>query len=358
MRVVVVCPYSWSVPGGVSNHIQSLASHLRDRGHEVRIVAPADRPTREVLSVGRSVAVPYNGSIARIAFGPRVAARMRRALRVARPDVVHVHEPMAPSAGMLAVLTSRAPLVATFHAAIPQSRAYGVAAPFLRPLWNKIAVRIAVSEEARKTVERAFGAGVRIIPNGVTVELFRRIGGLPPEPRILFIGRLEPRKGAAVLVEAFRRVHAGFAGASLTIIGEGAQRRAIERAAEGMDVRFLGLLGHEELAAEIERAAVVCAPSLGGESFGIVLLEAMAAGRPVVASDIPGYAAVCRDGTEGVLVPPGDAEALAEALLSLLGDRERMERLGRAGRDRAARYSWDVVATQVEQAYRDAVARR
>jgi phosphatidylinositol alpha-mannosyltransferase len=335
--------------------VGSLARHLRERGHEVRVIAPADRATREVFSVGRTVAVPYNGSVARIAFGPRVGLRVRRALRLARADVVHVHEPMAPSAGLLAVIASQAPVVGTFHAALGGSRAYRVAAPLLRPAWNKLAVRIAVSEEARRTATRAFGDAFRIIPNGIEPERFAAAGPVPREPRVLFIGRLEPRKGAAVLVRAFARVRAAIHDASLTIVGEGPQRAALARESAGLDVRFAGRLEHDALAREIADAAVVCAPSLGGESFGIVLLEAMASGRPVVASDIPGYAAVVRDGIDGVLTPPGDEHALAGALVSLLQDRARLESMGAAGRERAARYSWKVVAAEVEQAYEDAL---
>ncbi len=361
MKVVLVCPYSWSVPGGVANHVQSLALHLRERGHEARVLAPADRPARDVISVGRTIAVPYNGSVARIAFGPRVAMRVRRALRIARADVVHVHEPMAPSAGLLAVIASTAPVVGTFHAAIGESRAYRVASPLLRPAWNKLAVRIAVSEEARKTAERAFGTGnFRIVSNGIELGRFADAGPVPAAAkRVLFIGRLEPRKGAAVLVRALARVRAAIPDAALTIVGEGPERASLEkRAAVSGGVTFLGRLEHDALAREIANATVVCAPSLGGESFGIVLLEAMASGRPVVASAIPGYAAVARDGVDGVLTPPGDDVALSDALTGLLRDAERLDQMGASGRERAARYAWDVVAAEVEQAYEEALARR
>ena len=358
VRVVIVCPYSWSVPGGVATHIESLAARLRGRGHGVDILAPTDGPVTGVHSVGRSVGIPYNGSVARIAFGPRVAARTRRIIRALHPDVVHVHEPFAPSAGLLAVVTSRAPVVATFHTAAPQSKAYKVAAPILRPLWKKIAVKIAVSEEARKTIERAFGAGAHIIPNGIAVERFSVLPAPDPaNKRILFIGRLEPRKGAGVLLDAFAGVYRRAPDASLVVAGEGTERRALERKAAGLPVEFLGRLDHDALAAVVGRAAIVCAPSLGGESFGIVLLEAMAAGRPVVASNIPGYAAVVRDGVDGLLAAPGDAAAFADALVALMGDASRSRAMGNAGRERAAQYSWDVVAPRIEHAYREAAGR-
>jgi phosphatidyl-myo-inositol alpha-mannosyltransferase len=360
VKIALVCPYSWSVPGGVSNHIEALAGRLRGSGHDVLILAPVDADAPEgVVAVGRSAGIRFNGSVARIAFGPRVAARVRSTLASAAPDVVHVHEPFAPSVGLLATILARAPVVATFHAAAPSSVAYKAAAPLLRPLWRKLAARIAVSEEARRTVERAFGPGVRIVPNGIALE---RFASVPPADaasrRILFVGRLEPRKGASVLIAAFSRVLDRVPNASLVIVGDGAERSSLESKTAGMPVTFAGRVEPGDLAAAMRDAAVVCAPSLGGESFGIVLLEAMAAGRPVVASSIPGYAAVVRDGTDGLLVPPGDAVGLAEALAAVLGDPGAASGMGAAGRERVARYSWDVVAGEIQEVYAEATARR
>jgi len=355
----MVCPYSWSTPGGVGAHVGHLARALRDRGHEVRVLAPAEGDVEPgVVSVGRSVPIRYNGSVARLAFGPRVALRIRVTLRRSRPDVVHVHEPFAPSAGLLAVLNTRLPVVATFHASISRSRAYRVAAPALRPLYRRLAERIAVSEEARRTVERVFGDGVRIIPNGVE---WSRFSPLPPPSGslILFLGRMERRKGAAVLLEAFTRLAPSVPDAELVMAGEGSERRAVEKAVpeELRDrVTFVGRIDPAELAQVFGRSSVVCAPSLGGESFGIVLLEAMAAGRPVVASSIPGYAAVARDGVDGILVPPGDPSALSEALRRVFADPAAARAMGEAGRERARRYDWPVVASEVEEVYADALA--
>jgi phosphatidylinositol alpha-mannosyltransferase len=354
VKIVVVSPYSWSVPGGVGNHVEALAGRLRARGHEVAILAPVDGDAPDgVIGVGRSLSIRYNGAVARLAFGPRVAARVRRVLRAEKPDVVHVHEPFAPSAGMLAVLVSPAPVVATFHAAAPDSVAYKAFAPVLRPLWRKLAGRIAVSEEAKRTVQRAFGERtMAVIPNGIALERFAHVP--PPDPStraIVFVGRLEPRKGASVLLRAFPRVLERVPQATLVVVGEGAERRALERAAAGMPVRFVGRVEPDALAAELAGANVVCAPSLGGESFGIVLVEAMAAGRAVVGSAIPGYSAVVNHGGEGVLVPPGDAQALAEALAELLDDPRRAAAMGERGRARAARFSWDVVVAEVEGVY-------
>jgi phosphatidyl-myo-inositol alpha-mannosyltransferase len=352
VKIVLVCPYSWSVPGGVANHIDALAGRLRARGHDVTILTPADGPVpMGVISVGRTLGVPFNGSVARIAFGPRVAARLRTALRRVTPDVVHVHEPFAPSAGMIAAAVSRAPVVATFHAAMSQSVVYRAASPVLRPLWRKMAARIAVSDEARRTIDPLFAGELRIVPNGIALERFSRVPAAPGTPHILFIGRFERRKGAAVLLDAFPHVRERVPNATLTMIGEGPERAALERRAEGLPVRFIGRVEPEALADAMRDAAVVCAPSLGGESFGIVLLEAMAAGRPVVASAIPGYAAVVRNGVDGLLVPPGDAGALTAALVEVLTDPERAAAMARSGRERATRYSWDTVAGEIEDVY-------
>jgi phosphatidylinositol alpha-mannosyltransferase len=360
MKILLVCPYSWTTPGGVGAHVANLARALRERGHEARVLAPADGPVEPgVISVGRSFPVPYNGSIARLAFGPRVAGRIRVAVRRGRPDLLHVHEPFAPSVGLLAVTVTRVPAIATFHASAGGSRIYRAASPALRPVYRRLAGRIAVSEEARRTVEKVLGDGVRVIPNGVDCD---RFAGLP-EPTgetVLFVGRLEQRKGARVMVEAFARLAERRADAELVLVGEGPERRDVEAAIpEGLRERIVltGRVDAVELPQMIGRAAVVCAPSLGGESFGIVLLEAMAAGKPVVASSIPGYAAVVRDGVDGILVAPGDAAALAGALHTVLGDPKRARAMGRAGAERARSFDWSVIATQIEEVYAEALER-
>jgi phosphatidylinositol alpha-mannosyltransferase len=324
----------------------------------VRVIAPAEGDVEPgVVSVGRSFPIPYNGSIARLAFGPRVMGRVRVALRRGRPDVVHVHEPFAPSVGLLALLNTRLPVVATFHASISRSRAYRVAAPALRPLYRRLAGRIAVSEEAKRTAERVFGDGMHVIPNGVEWSRFSTLPA-PSGSLILFLGRMERRKGAAVAVEAFTALAERVPDAELVLAGEGPERRAVQDAvpeALSERVTFVGRVDPAELPEVFGRAAVVCAPSLGGESFGIVLIEAMAAGRPVVASSIPGYAAVVRDGVDGILVPPGDASELASALVRVLADPERARIMGASGRERAERYDWPVVAAEVEAVYEEAV---
>ena len=361
MKIAIVSPYSWTVPGGVNMHIASLAHQLRTRGHEVRILAPADGPVEAgVLPLGRTVAVPYNGSVARMAFGPRVAARVRVALRRARPDIVHVHEPFSPSTGMLTAIAARVPVVATFHASA-DSRAYRVARTALTPLWNKLSVKIAVSAAARDTVEGVFGPGVRIIPNGIDCARFAAVG--PPDPdgaTVLYVGRLERRKGAHVLVDAVPSLLETVATARVVFAGDGPLRKELEQgvtAKHRARVEFIGRFAEEDRLALLESSNVVCLPAIGGESFGYTLVEAMAAGRAVVASAIPGYASVARDGLEAVLVPPGRPEAVAGALARLLAAPHEAAAMGAAARARAKTYDWPVVAGDIEEVYREALDR-
>lgn len=360
MKIAIVSPYSWTVPGGANVHIAQLADHLRARGHEVRILAPADGPVEAgVIALGRTIGVAYNGSVARMAFGPRVAARVRVALRRAHPDVVHVHEPFAPSAAMLAGMVARVPVVATFHAAA-ESRAYRVARPALQPLWKKIAIKIAVSAAARDTVESVFGGGARIIPNGVECARFARIP--PPDPSnrtVLFTGRLEKRKGPQVLLAAARAVRREVHGARFVIAGDGPLRKELEGdvPADLADaVTFTGRFSEQDRDALLSLCQVVCLPALGGESFGYTLVEAMAAGRAVVASSIRGYAAVARDGVDGLLVPPEDPRALADALVKVLEDPAASAQMGAAGRARARTFDWPIVAADIEDVYREAIS--
>lgn len=363
MRVLLVSPYSWSVPGGVNQHIASLADQLRLRGHEVRILAPSEgrKAPPGVWSVGRSAPVRWNGSVARLAFGPRVATRVKVAMRRGRSDVVHVHEPFAPSVSMLVLARAKAPCVATFHTTASTSRLYRAAARGLRPLWNKLAVRVAVSNEAASTVQGVFGDGVRVIPNGIDITRFDGVGRRRGGKTILYFGRLERRKGVRTLVDAFVHLRARIPDARLVILGAGPERRACEAAVPASmraDVRFAGRFTQEEFITALTEASVVALPALGGESFGVVLLEAMAARRPLVATNIPGFAAVARDGVEALLVPPGDHESLAAALERVLTDRTLAAALVKAGRARAAEFDWSRVVGQVEKCYQEAVASR
>lgn len=361
MRIVLACPYAWDAPGGVQVHVRQLALHLRTRGHEATVLAPASGPVREdgVVVVGRPVPIRYQGTVAPICFSARSARRVGQALRDARPDVVHAHEPFSPSTGMLATLRSKAPVVATFHAFAERSTLLSAAAPLLGPVWRRLRVRIAVSDAAAGFVRSRFGDGLRVIPNGCDVEAFAGAApatGLPPGRRLLWVGRLDPQKGFGVAVRAFDQVAAAVPDARLVVIGEGRDVGAVELLAPDVRSRvdLIGAVLHDDLPPYHSASEVFLSPALGQESFGMVLVEAMAAGLPVVASDIPGYREVVRDGREGLLVPPGDADAVAAALGRVLADPSLARRLGEAGRARAERYRWEAVVGDVEDVYREA----
>ncbi|MGH2829628.1 MAG: glycosyltransferase family 4 protein, partial [Actinomycetota bacterium] len=312
-----------------------------------------------VISVGRSVGIRYNGAIARLAFGPRVRARVRVALRRAQPDVVHVHEPFVPSVSMLATLAAKVPVVATFHVSAPRSRLLRAARLPLRAITRKIDVGIAVSEEARRTVERATRIPVRVIPNGVDLDRYAGVSAVDiGAETVCYFGRLERRKGVRVLCEAFARIKRDCPTARLVVAGDGPDREACEAAVAPAfrdDAVFMGRVSDEAKLSVIAASSVIALPATGGESFGVVLLEAMAAARPVVATAIPGYAAVARDGVEALLVPPADPEALAQAVVRLMGDPALSHRLATAGRARAAEFDWDRIVVDVERSYADAL---
>jgi phosphatidylinositol alpha-mannosyltransferase len=361
MRIALVCPYAWDAPGGVQVHVGQLAQRLRDRGHRVLVVAPsrAQRPDPDVVSVGGTISVPVNGSIAPIAPSPAAARRTRQALDDFGPDVVHAHEPFVPSASMFAARWGAAPVVATFHAYADRSPLLAAAAPALRSIWERLAVRIAVSEAARGFVQRRFRGDVRVVPNGVEIDLFQKgdPADLPEGRRILFVNRLDPRKGFGVLVDAFGLLSRARPDALLVVAGDGKERISVARLPRALRERvvMLGNVPHDLLPPYHAASEVFAAPAVGRESFGIVLVEAMAAGLPVVASDIPGYREVVRRDEDGLLVPPRDPAALAAALGRVLDDPDLSERLGGAGAARAARYSWDTVTREVESAYEEAV---
>jgi phosphatidylinositol alpha-mannosyltransferase len=374
MRIALVSPYSWSYPGGVTRHIEALTEQLGAQGHEVRVLAPYDPPDRlsaalhrgahpqarelpdYLLSLGRTIGVPANGAISNISFTPYGLATMRRELRTGGYDVVHVHEPIAPIPSWDATLSTRAaPLVSTHHTFsdkwLPNTLATLMGA---RRMMNHIQVRVAVSEAAAWTNRRYFGGRYRIIPNGVDIPAQRPPKTLADHLRIVFVGQAVERKGLPILLRAFEALREHVP-ATLTVVG--ADHEALEPML--LDARGVTALGkvddHAKLVALAE-ADVLCAPSLGGESFGMVLTEAFAAGTPVIASDIAGYRDVVRDGVDGVLVPRGDARAMAEALRCLWLDPARRVAMGRAAGQHAQRYAWPQVAREVTEAYDDAIA--
>ena len=356
MRIAQVCPYAWDAPGGVQVHVGELAEHLRTAGHEVRVLAPALRRdrVRGITVTGRAVRFRYQGTVAPIA--PLAWARVRTILGGWRPDVVHAHEPLTPSASMAAAMVSRAPVVATFHAHVERSGLFDAAAPVLRPVWRRLRARIAVSEAARRFVSDRLGDGVRVIPNGLDVDRFASAApaeDLPPGRRILWVGRLDPQKGFPVAVRAFARLAEGLPDLWFVVAGEGRDRSTLAELPLRLRERvvLIGNVDRDRLPRYHAASDAFVSPALGQESFGIVLVEAMAAGLPVVATAIPGYREVIDDGVEGLLVPPGDPEALASALRRLLDDPKTAKSFGEAGRARARRYSWDVVGREIEAVY-------
>ena len=365
MKIGIVNPYSWDVPGGVGFHIRDLALKFRSRGHDVRVLTPSssrDLPDW-ISSAGQSVSVPFNGSGANISVSPAALRRTRRWLADNAFDVVHVHEPVVPSVSMAAAMLSSAPLVGTFHAALGRSVSRAIASAPMRLYMERIGVRIAVSEEARRTLIEHHGGDAVIIPNGVETASFRRASTDPrwmatdSRPVIVFLGRLdEPRKGLSVFAGAIEGVLDKMPGARFLIAGRGDApeiRRQVARF--GDSVSFLGGISDEEKASLLTGASVYVAPQTGGESFGIVLVEAMAAGTAVVASDIPAFRAVLEDGRAGVLFETGSSAALVDQLLGLLADKARLEDLSKAGQRASLQYDWEVVADKVFEVYRLAI---
>jgi phosphatidylinositol alpha-mannosyltransferase len=359
VKIALVCPYAWDAPGGVQVHVRALQDRLPSLGHRTVVLAPAlEASTRGVEVIGRAVRVRYQGTVAPICISVRSLRRIRRALARFSPDVVHVHEPLAPSTSMLATRAARAPVVATFHAHTERSALFDAAAPVLRPVWRRLARRIAVSETAASFVRSRMGNGIRVIPNGVEVDRFasaRPADDLPPGRRILWVGRLDPQKGFPVAVGAFARLAPEHPDVWLVVAGEGRDREAAGRLPPEIRRRvvLLGAVPHERLPALHAGADVFIAPALGQESFGMVLVEAMAAGVPVVASDIGGYRDVIRDGVTGVLVPAGDAGVLAAAIGGLLADPDGARALAEKGRQEAQRYAWDRVVEDIAAVYEE-----
>ncbi|MBL1067304.1 glycosyltransferase family 4 protein [Streptomyces sp. 7-21] len=359
MRIGIVCPYSWDVPGGVQFHVRDLAEHLTRRGHDVSVLAPADDDTPlppYVVSAGRAVPVPYNGSVARLNFGFLSAARARRWVHEGDFDVLHIHEPAAPSLALLTCWAARGPIVGTFHTSNPRSRAMIAAYPILQPALEKISARIAVSEYARRTLVEHLGGDAVVIPNGVDVSFF---AGAEPKAEwqgqtIGFIGRIdEPRKGLPVLMRALPAILAAHPGARLLVAGRGDEQQAVAGLPEEARrrVEFLGMVSDEDKARLLRSVDLYVAPNTGGESFGIILVEAMSAGAPVLASDLDAFAQVLDGGRAGELFRNEDADALADAAVRLLGDPARREELRARGSVHVRRYDWSTVGSDILAVY-------
>ncbi len=344
MRVGLICPYSLSVPGGVQYQVLGLARALRGLGHEVRVLAPCDGPPPDsgVTPLGASIPTAANGSVAPIAPDPSAQLRLIRALRDETFDVLNLHEPLVPGPNMTACLFKAAPLVGTFHAA-GTIGAYTWGRPALRWVATRLDHRVVVSADARDLAVTALGGEYELLFNGIEVDRFAKATPWPTEgPTIAFVGRHEPRKGLAVLLDAMAELPASV---RLWVAGDGPDTDGLRRQHAGDPrIHWLGRISDDEKARRLKAADVFCAPSLGGESFGVVLLEGMAARCATVASDLPGYRNVARSGVDALLVPPGDSQALAGALREVLADSDLAGRLVEGGTDRAQSFSMESLA--------------
>ena len=368
MRIGLVCPYSLDVPGGAQNHVRDLAEALIERGHQVSVIAPAEEESElpeYVVAAGRAIPVPFNGSVARLSFGPLAFARVRRWISQGDFDVIHVHEPAIPSLSLLALWAADGPVVATFHSSNARSRTLTAAAGLLTPALERLSARIAVSEDARATLVQHLGGEPVIIPNGVYVSRFAKRRQGPPGtstssrsgdgPVISFVGRMEePRKGLAVLLAAVPAIARARPDVHVRIGGKGdieAARATVPPEFHGR-VEFLGLPDDDERDDLYADSDVYVAPQTGGESFGMTLIEGMAAGAAVLASDIGAFRRVLADGRLGRLFPNRDPAGLAAAAIDLLADDAARRALAEAGQQGAWRYDWSVVCDAVLDVYR------
>lgn len=380
MKIGMVCPYSFDEPGGVQVHAIELCEELRRRGHEVSLIGPGSSSAEvpDFVELGDGVvSIPYNGSVARLAFGPKTWRHLRRWIGSHDFDVVHIHEPNSPSYSMITLAQADGPLVATYHASASESRILRVFLPVLRPFLEKIHAGIAVSEEARRWQVEMLSGDPVLIPNGVDTRNYREaepLAGLDPDRlRLMFLGRFEePRKGFPLLLKALPDILRRVPDLEVVVAGGGdvtelhqMLRRARISWVDGLDsvdsvdgtrasVRILGRVSDADKASALAASDVYVAPNTGGESFGIVLVEAMAAGAAVAASDIPAFAAVTDHGRAGRLFANGSARDLARIAVELLNDGEGRRDLIARGAERSRDFDWDTVTTRVEQVY-DAV---
>lgn len=364
MKIGIVCPYAWDVPGGVSAHIRDQAETLIEMGHDVSVITPVEDPDSlppYAVDGGRPRSVPYNGSVARLTFGVKATARVRRWIREGEFDVLHVHEPLAPSLGVLACWSARGPMVATVHSSIERSRVLLTGYYLAQTALEKISALVAVSEHARRTIVDHLGGDAVLIPNGVRVDHYQDVPPLRewPGPAIGFLGRMdEPRKGLPILLEAFAGIRARIPDATLVLIGPGDPDDVLAEvpAALRSGIVVLGRLDEADKARALASLSVYVAPNTGGESFGIVLLEAMAAGAPVVASDLDAFARVLDEGRCGALFPVGDSAALEATVVDLVGNDMERRRLAAAGTRRVAAYDWRRVAADLIDVYASVTA--
>jgi len=363
MNIALVSPYDYAYPGGVNTHISNLALHLAKMGHQVRILAPCSNkkalPTaQDIVPLGKTIPYPSNGSVARLTLSWWLMPKVKSILDEERFDILHFHEPLFPSLPWMVLPLSHSINVATFHAYYKRSIGYWFWRPLVKRFYNRLNGKIAVSEPARRFVSKYFPGDYRIIPHGVDSGRFSAEVPLIKDfcdgkLNILFVSRLEERKGIRYLLKAFRVVKAEFPQSRLIVVGPGNGRRYKDyvQAVKLKDVVFAGYVSYADLPRCFRTADIFCVPAVGQESFGIVLLEAMAAGKPIVASNIDGYANVLTHDVEGLLVPPKDEKALAHALLSLLNDQTLRQQMGSKGRSKAEAHNWEFIAQRTMDYY-------
>jgi len=363
LRIGMVCPYGWDIPGGVQIHIRELAEHFVAAGHHVSVIAPVgDEDAISdpwLVSAGRPVPIPFNGSVARVLFGPIASSRVRQWIVQGEFDVLHMHEPGIPSISLLACWAAEGAMVGTFHASTPKMRAIASVGPLIEPMIEKLSARIAVSEMAQETLNNLYGTEAVVIPNGIDYGRFKTLTyaqkrGASGKVRVGFLGRFEEaRKGMPVLLEALPKIIKAVPNLELVVAGPGDQAKFLARIDPNIakHITFLGRLSEDEKIDFLSSLDLYIAPNTGGESFGIILAEAMASGAPVLASDIQAFVDLLAVGNSGATFKSEDSLDLAQKSIELLRNSERLQQLAENGRTAAIRFDWGSVATQIMSVY-------
>ena len=366
IRIGMVCPYGWDTPGGVQTHMKDLAEYLISEGHYVSVLAPVSddsiRVEDYVVNAGKPISIPVNGSVARVLFGPLASSRAKQWIAAGDFDLLHLHEPAIPSLSLLACSAAEGPIVGTFHVSTPKKKAIYAIGPILEPIVEKLTARIAVSELARSTLKAHFDTDAVVIPNGIDGQKYANAKVNPEYSgpnSIGFMGRFEePRKGLQVLIDSLAIVARFIPNVKYLIAGPGDSEEFLKQLNPQLRSRieFLGRLTDQEKESFLKSVDVYVAPNTGGESFGIILTEALSAGTAVVASDIPAFKAVLENGEVGALFKNQDSADLAKVIVGLLRDDERRKKLANNGKLNAQKYDWQVVAEQIESVYEMAIA--
>jgi phosphatidylinositol alpha-mannosyltransferase len=365
-RIGMVCPYGWDTPGGVQIHIKELAEYFIARGHDVSVIAPVSDESAVVepwlVPAGRPLSVPFNGSVARVAFGPVATSRVRQWIASNNFDLLHLHQPEVPSLSLLACWAAEGPMVGTFHTASPKQRTLAAAGPILEPIIEKLTARIAVSEMARSTLREHFQTDAVVIPNGIDLSKYsgaQRREAWSSDQSIGFLGRFEePRKGLEVLLAALPLISKSLPKFQLFVAGPGNPEPILKSLPSQFrsHITFLGRLTENEKADFLRSVSVYVAPNTGGESFGIILTEAMAAGAAIVASDIPAFSEVLAHGEYGSLFVAGDSTSLAKNIIKVVHEKSSREEVVSRGLHASQRYGWESVATEIADVYELALA--